>query len=1073
MSRGRGLILLALFVSGMAGLMHEVVWAKFLIDLTGNTARSNAVVLTVFMAGLAIGAVLFGKRVDRWKNPLRTYAWLELAIGAYCLLLPLLVRLAGAAYEAAAARFFEETTLKLFLRFLLSVSVVSAPAILMGATLPILAKHLVSDVAQTRREVAGLYAANNIGAVFGSGLAGFVTLPLLGILPSLVLASFANFAAAAMVWLLSRRTAAPIRPSPSSDPPAAEVADSGRLYGNAQLLATRIALFLAGFAAMGYEVVLLRVIALAFGSSTYSFTVMLMCFITGIGLGSAVLTGIEVRRPLWLLGASQLAVVASFALVAPWMERLPYWLGLMRVDLQGAALGFELYELSKALLCLLIFFVPTLCIGIGFPLVAHVQARSVSSIGGTVGSTYAWNTFGNVLGVLVTSLILIPWVGIGRSFEVNLLFSLVSALSILAVAYECRPRLRLAATALALAALALYAVQFREWPKTINLAADHLRLREGPPPGWTSAQRSSHPTASFQAWKLNYVQDLASFRRYYFEEDENNTVLAFEVEEGVELFVNGKGDASTYPGDLINQVVLGHVPLFINLDAKTAMVIGHGSGITAGSAMLHGLEHLDIVEISEGVMGADYLFEAHNNRVLSQPQVEVTIDDARTFLRTVPRRYDVIISVPSNPWIAGIGSLFTVEFFTDARERLNPGGLLCMWFHQYEQSDAACELVLRTLGSVFEHAVVFHSFGSDVLAIASADPIEPDFARMEARFEEPAILSDYFRIGITNLAALLAHHAISPSRFQAIVGKGPLNTDSHQRLQYAAPRDHFANTTATLVSTFEGFHSLPGGGTDGWLDRYLDYRSEQGQPVSAEELAHARSVLAFNLRGDEHRLVRHVASRAAAAPSRPVPCQGPARGGLPELEALPFAQCFGRARVYMTFGPRPSALPLYERALALSPGHKDISLELAELLAELNRPADAAAILAPVAARHPGENALHYKLADLYVAAGDVASAASVLEALLKRGEDALALERLGDARALLGETEAARGSFERSLARDPSRWQVSIKLARMLAEEPGGRQEALAVLAHAIERYPRNRELVELRDTLTALERP
>ena len=200
-SRQRALVLLALFLSGLAGLMHEVVWAKLLANLTGSTAKAHAVVLCVFMGGLAIGAVLFGRRSDKRERPLMVYVLLEAAIGVYCLLLPFITRAAGSLYESLAATNFESPGIKTVLRLGLSLAVITLPAVLKGGTLPVLARYLIEEVAQTRKAVASLYALNNIGAVLGSGAAGFYLLPEYGIYVALACASTMNFAAAAMVWL--------------------------------------------------------------------------------------------------------------------------------------------------------------------------------------------------------------------------------------------------------------------------------------------------------------------------------------------------------------------------------------------------------------------------------------------------------------------------------------------------------------------------------------------------------------------------------------------------------------------------------------------------------------------------------------------------------------------------------------------------------------------------------------------------------------------------------------------------------------------------------------------------------
>ena len=307
----------------------------------------------------------------------------------------------------------------------------------------------------------------------------------------------------------------------------------------------------------------------------------------------------------------------------------------------------------------------------------------------------------------------------------------------------------------------------------------------------------------------------------------------------VNLYVNSKPDAST-SFDLDTQLLMAHASLFLALDARTALIIGHGSGITAGSVMRHPLEQTDIVEISPAVLSADSMFVDANYAVLSDPRVRAYVDDGQSFLCSVPRRYDIIISQPPNPWIAGVGALFTVEYFEKARDRLNPGGVFSFWFHAYEQSDEAVQLIVRSIGSVFPHIMMF---GDDdlgnLIAVASMEPIEPDFAKMERRYQDPGIRKDLARLGISNLVALLSHQRISQKQFGQLTGPGPLNTVEHQRLEYMAPRSFFLREISLYLDGYDPLIKGVPKKTDLMLDRYIAYRAEVGNPISRKELVDA------------------------------------------------------------------------------------------------------------------------------------------------------------------------------------------------------------------------------------------
>jgi len=829
------LVVLAFFLSGAAGLMHQVVWSRLLVGLIGATAHAQAVVLAVFMGGLAIGAAWFGRRVDRRGAPLTTYVRLELLIAGSCLLIPLLLMAAGWAYLLAAERLFEAGAVKLVLRLLLAVAVVLFPAVLMGATLPVLARYLIGRPDETQRQVARLYGLNSLGAVLGAGIGGFITLPLMGTYASLVVASALNVVAAVVLWPAARReraaaVSAGAEGAPSRAPDPLPDPDAPR-YRSDQYLITLVALALSGFAAMGYEVLFVRVIALSFGLSVHSFTVMLMSFIAGISLGSLIIARVKVRRPLWLLGASQLAVAVALIAVSPLVARLPYYVGLLRIELRGTEGGFELFQFAKAALCLAVLLVPTTCLGFCFPLVAQIQVRRSSRIGSHVGSTYAWNTVGNVFGAIGTSLVLLPLLGTLGSFHFNVALNLVAGIGLLLVAGEAGLVRRLAAGGIAAGATALYLAVGTGWVDSLVLARNQHRLNERP-----DAAGAPDPTSSFAAWRKAFVIDPEAGSHFMHEEDAHTSVLVYGDGRQIRLYVNGKPDAST-GGDLPTQMFLAHLPLMLRPEAKSLLVIGHGSGITAGSALRHPIERADIVEISRGVFAADAMFTDFNYDVLADPRVTAYVEDGQSFLRAVPRTYDLIISEPSNPWITGVAGLFTVEYFEAVRSRLSADGAATIWFHEYEQSKSTVEMVVRTIASVFPYVEVFraHNF-ADMIVVASEEPLEPDFAAMEDRFDTMAVRNDLARIGITNLGALILHHTMSNERMRRLVPPGPLNTAAHQRLEYAAARAFFDDVSSTFLRDADGIYQQRPPEADTLMARYAAYREAAGEPITREEM---------------------------------------------------------------------------------------------------------------------------------------------------------------------------------------------------------------------------------------------
>lgn len=1061
-------VLLAILISGLAGLMHEIVWAKLLVSLIGSTAHSQAVVLTVFMGGLAAGALIFGRRSDRGGSPLRTYVRLELAIAAYALLLPLLVRGGGLLYERLAPSFLDSTSWKLACRVAVAALVVLAPAVMMGGTLPVLARHLVTRLSATRKAVASLYALNNVGAVLGACLAGFVTLEAFGIWISLALASAANLLAALLAWAALRRTerVAAAAPKPEADRGARRAPEPEALpvYGPGAFRATLVALAMSGFAAMGYEVVFTRVIALAFGSSTYSFTVMLACFIGGIGIGSAIASRLRVKRPMFLLGFAQLAAVVSLLLSTPLVERLPYLIALLRIAIVESSGAFGWYVAGQTLLCFAVLLVPTVWIGLAFPLVTQIQARSMATVGGVVGSTYAWNTVGNVLGVLVTSLVLLPGLGAFHAFHVNLALHAGAGALMLAAASEVAIMARVA-TAWGAGAIGLaYVFLLTGWIDSINLAPNHLRLRTGPIPGMHGPR---HAATSYRAWRDHLVARREELLDLFLEEDANTTVLAVSSEDGSYLYVNGKPDAST-TSDLSTQLLLAHVPMFMTPEAKSLLVIGYGSGITFGSAMLHPVERADLVEISSGVLNADRLFRADNYGVLSDPRVSVHHDDARTFLRTVPRSYDVIVSEPSNPWVAGVGGLFTREFFEEARARLNPRGRFCVWFHEYEQTDESVRLVLRTLHAVFPQVHLFREYagGRDVVAVATMEPIVPDFAALESRFDTPALRNDLARIRAFNLASLLAHHAISPERFGKVVGEGPVHTEDHQSLEYTGPRSFFRNDKAELLWDHDALYQRMGEETDSLVDRYARWRQETGDPIRAREWESAARHIAGDLgpsdRGQQ--VARALRSRAQRAPSEPGDATKPSRGAIPPPSAMSYWEALSRASADAAERGPAEVMTLLERAIEVRPDDVQARLALGAELRQRDRVPESIRVLEAALAHRPTSARIRVQLGHAYYRTGDYARAKELFEESLKNVENGEALVMLGQVAAKTGDRPRALEMFAKAVDVTDGAYSSAVyAYAVALEREPLRRREAVAVVRRGLMYYPDQPDLVKL----------
>jgi predicted membrane-bound spermidine synthase len=782
-SRNRGWMVLALFFcSGATALVYEVVWSKFLSQMFGSTIYAQTVVLAVFMGGLALGNRIFGGWADGSRQPVRAYGVLEIAIGVYALLFPALDRASDAVFVAVGTRIAERIGLLLALKGVLSVGLLLGPTILMGGTLPLLAAWLQRFYLDSGRRSARFYSVNSLGAVLGAGLAGFWLVQRFGMVATLQLTALVNLIVGGLaIFLSSARLVdqgAPAEPAPTGD---AHEASPDRLRWAGMIVA------LTGAVSMGFELVSSRSLALIFGSSLQTFAVVLMAFILGIGLGSA-----WIASPARRMKSSENRVVVLLCLAAAWVvllvfkiERWVDFYGIARSGLARTPEGYVYYLLLTTGMSLVILGVPAALVGAVLPLMIRAVSQEGAPLGSKVGSLLTWNTLGAVAGSLLTGFLVMPKAGLRNAFGV---LALALALGALALAWRRSWRLGMAG-ALGTCALAgaLFAFGEKDWQSVMSSGIFRNRDVE------------FHPEA--------IEQRKAHFQILFYEDAPDATVSVEQVDgiiapASLALRVNGKTDAGTAT-DLSTQLLLAHLPMLAKPDAKDVFVLGLGSGMTAGALLAYPVERIDIGENCEPVIRAAKIFGDWNHHVLDNPRAHVWHEDARTLLKLRPQRYDVIITEPSNPWTIGIGSVFSREFYESAARRLKPGGIFTQWFHTYEMDDAILGLVLRTFSSVFPVVEIWDADGGDLVILGSSQPWRTGIEAFQRGFTISRVRTDLAMIDINSPEALFARQLASQRTGFAITGDGPLQSDLHPILEYAAPRAFYLGTACTLLNRFD------------------------------------------------------------------------------------------------------------------------------------------------------------------------------------------------------------------------------------------------------------------------------
>ncbi len=759
-------ILLCFFFSGAAGLIYQVAWSKALGLTFGHTVYAISTVLAVFMAGLAAGSACIGRWGEHHPRPISLYARFEFVIAATGALS--LAGLSGvrwfylAAYPAVGGL----QPLLLALRFFGAALVLFIPTFLMGGTFPILVRGLALHSVELGTRVSLLYWVNTLGAVAGTLIAGFVLLPVLGLRVTIASAVVLNILAGLVALRIAKdtRIATDVKVSHVKLP--SSMADAPQRTSNFLLFLFAV----VGGTAFAYEIAWTRLLSITIGSSTYAFTLMLAAFLAGTVIGSAffqrffapsrqVSLATISRTQTWT-GVAALSSLILFPRIA---SLIPLLLRLTHQTFAGLVLA---QSVTSALTVLPI----AIAFGFNFPAVVVLLggARGDDSGESTlVGKAYAANTLGAIVGSLVTGFWLVSWLG---NFRVVALTAGANLLLALVLELRSRQRRILPLAANLLCVLAALVVGFSSFFYNRSLLSVSAVLYGNSYHG--------HLTLS----EIAATNDLV-----FAADGVNDSISVLRSDNYVALRVNGKTDAST--GDARTQLLLGHLGGALHHGPRRVLVIGFGSGMTASAVSRYPeVERIDCVEIEPAVIRAAPYLEKLNRSVLNDPRLHLIFDDARNFLLTSREKYDLIISEPSNPWIAGIATLFTVEYYSAVRERLAPGGMFVQWVQSYSLAPADLRMIIGTLAPHFAEATLWRAEGPDLLLLGRTDASPLQFRRLRSLWQEPAIRSDFEAMDVHQPEGLVAYYLLDDAAVHKLAAGSTLNTDDRTLLEYHAPQ---------------------------------------------------------------------------------------------------------------------------------------------------------------------------------------------------------------------------------------------------------------------------------------------
>lgn len=744
------------FLSGLSGLIYQVLWLRLLGLLFGVTIYAASTVLASFMGGLALGSFAAGRLVDRARNPLLWYGLAEVLVGLSALATPAaldgLERLYVGLYPSLPDGLVSLT----LVRFCLSFVVLIVPTTLMGATLPIIVKSSLLRTEGLGERVSLLYATNTAGAIVGTLLAGFYLIGGIGIEASFRLAAALNVVVGALAAGASLATE-----RDRAEPAAVHAAGAGGSTGVAISEGTRrLVLFvfgLSGFASLALEVVWFRVLVLFLQVSTYGFTVMLATFLGGIAAGSYLVTPLLRRRLDWLalLAALELAIaivsLLSLAALARTYDVVPWARALLEPLLDRPFVG----ELALVMVAsFLAIFPAALLLGVAFPIGLQLWAAGGGDSGQTgqrIGQFYSLNVFGAILGSIAAGFGLLPWFGSQVSFIVIAAISLLSGFLLLGALPRAQRLFALGAGGLS-AGLFLAAALSVPNPYAVVLANRYA----GEQPVWR-------------------------------EEGIQTTVSVQQRSNGSKaLYLDGLHQADDSFGEVRVHHRIGHLAMSLHPDPRQALVVGLGGGATAGAVSMHAGAEVDVVELSESVVRGAEWFSRVNYDVLRRPNTHLRVDDGRNYLMVTPKRYDVITADVIRPFTAGAGNLYSAEYFQLARNALKDDGLMLQWLPQ--RSETQYKLLLRTFLSVFPDAT---AWGRGSLLVGTKRPLQLDPADFERKLRQDRAVAEVLRsMGIRNFQGLLALYTAPPEELRQFVGPGPILTDDQPMVEYFLSLPH-------------------------------------------------------------------------------------------------------------------------------------------------------------------------------------------------------------------------------------------------------------------------------------------
>lgn len=761
-----------LFLSGFCSLAYQTVWMREFRLIFGSSTPATAAVTAVFMGILGFGSMYLGKKIPE-KGSLQYYAKLEFFISLFALLSPALLWVVTKVYTGIGGT----ETLGMFFgtifRLILTAVVIGIPAFCMGGTLPAIAKYCTDETDVNRRSISLLYGINTLGAVFGTVITTFLWLEERGNKGTLHLSVLINFIVVLAAFMVNKEIAKPTLKPVKKDKNKPEL----KLPVNINKLLT--ASCATGLVFFLMEMVWYRMLSPILGGSSFTYGTILATALSGIGIGGVLYYFInKTSAPTWNMFAWTAVLEGVFLAVPLFLgDSLALTAGILN---QTSIFGFDGKVLSWISITMVVVFLPSVIAGIQFPILLGLAGSGDKNISSETGRVYAANTVGAIIGSLLGGFGLMRLVGAVAVWQSTVIAMLLLASYII----FSNKAVKVGFFRACFAALALW-----------------MAFSNTPTAQWRHAGIGAGRFKAPETYNNRIDSARMNNRLIHWEKDGRESAVGVVKRWGLSFIVNGKSDGSVF-GDMGTQVGCGLLSLITTPQAKTALVIGLGTGSSAGwIGSFNQIEKVDVAEIEPAILSFAKDCSPVNQNVLQNSKVHVNIADAREMLLSTKKTYDIIFSEPSNPYRAGVASLFTKEFYSVAKEKLNDKGTFLQWVQAYEIDYEAIKIVCKTIGTVFNNVEIWETQSGDLLIAASKEPKIYNLETISKQLEEPTMRNGFLSCWGTETPEGVFALYIANSAFVNAIKEDktvPINTDNKNLLEFAFAKNVGSQNRASI-----------------------------------------------------------------------------------------------------------------------------------------------------------------------------------------------------------------------------------------------------------------------------------